>query len=115
MRVGQTVVIVGASVAGGTAAATLREEGYDGRLVLVGAEELPPYERPPLSKEVLRGEEPAASAFLRPVWTGCSTCVRSGTQRGSRRLRAPGVTRSWSAWGSSGQRSRRRFARWAWE
>lgn len=66
MRVGQTVVIVGASVAGGTAAATLREEGYDGRLVLVGAEELPPYERPPLSKEVLRGEEPAASAFLRP-------------------------------------------------
>lgn len=59
-------MIVGASLAGGTAAAALREEGYDGRLVLIGAEDLPPYERPPLSKEVLRGEQPVESALLRP-------------------------------------------------
>jgi 3-phenylpropionate/trans-cinnamate dioxygenase ferredoxin reductase subunit len=52
----QTFVIVGASLAGAKAAETLREEGYDGRLVLLGAETVRPYERPPLSKEYLRGE-----------------------------------------------------------
>jgi 3-phenylpropionate/trans-cinnamate dioxygenase ferredoxin reductase component len=61
-----TVVVVGAGLAGGTAAATLREEGFEGRLLLIGAEELPPYERPPLSKEVLRGERDLASTFVRP-------------------------------------------------
>jgi 3-phenylpropionate/trans-cinnamate dioxygenase ferredoxin reductase subunit len=52
----QTFVIVGASLAGAKAAETLRAEGFDGRIVLVGAEEVRPYERPPLSKEYLRGE-----------------------------------------------------------
>jgi 3-phenylpropionate/trans-cinnamate dioxygenase ferredoxin reductase subunit len=52
----QTFVIVGASLAGAKAAETLREEGFDGRVVLVGAEAERPYERPPLSKEYLRGE-----------------------------------------------------------
>ncbi len=52
----QTHVIVGASLAGAKAAETLREEGFDGRVVLVGAEEERPYERPPLSKDYLRGE-----------------------------------------------------------
>jgi 3-phenylpropionate/trans-cinnamate dioxygenase ferredoxin reductase component len=52
----QTHVIVGASLAGAKAAETLREEGFDGRLVLVGAEQERPYERPPLSKDYLRGE-----------------------------------------------------------
>jgi 3-phenylpropionate/trans-cinnamate dioxygenase ferredoxin reductase component len=52
----QTFVIVGASLAGAKAAETLRQEGFDGRIVLVGAEEERPYERPPLSKEYLRGE-----------------------------------------------------------
>jgi 3-phenylpropionate/trans-cinnamate dioxygenase ferredoxin reductase component len=52
----QTFVIVGASLAGAKAAETLREEGFDGRVVLIGAEEERPYERPPLSKEYLRGE-----------------------------------------------------------
>ena len=52
----QTHVIVGASLAGVKAAETLREEGFDGRVVLVGAEEERPYERPPLSKDYLRGE-----------------------------------------------------------
>jgi 3-phenylpropionate/trans-cinnamate dioxygenase ferredoxin reductase component len=52
----QTFVIVGASLAGAKAAETLRQEGFDGRLVLVGAENERPYERPPLSKDYLRGE-----------------------------------------------------------
>jgi 3-phenylpropionate/trans-cinnamate dioxygenase ferredoxin reductase subunit len=53
----RTFVIVGAGLAGAAAAAGLREQGYDGRLVMIGAEPHPPYERPPLSKEYLRGEE----------------------------------------------------------
>jgi 3-phenylpropionate/trans-cinnamate dioxygenase ferredoxin reductase component len=52
-------VIVGASLAGAKAAETLREEGFDGRVVLVGAESERPYERPPLSKDYLRGEADA--------------------------------------------------------
>src|SRR5436190_6898647 len=52
----QTFVIVGASLTGAKAAETLRAEGFDGRLVLVGAEQERPYERPPLSKDYLRGE-----------------------------------------------------------
>src|SRR5215211_729661 len=52
----QTHVIVGASLAGAKAAETLRAEGFDGRVVLIGAEEERPYERPPLSKEYVRGE-----------------------------------------------------------
>lgn len=49
-------VIVGASLAGAKAAETLREEGFDGRIILLGAEPARPYERPALSKEYLRGE-----------------------------------------------------------
>jgi 3-phenylpropionate/trans-cinnamate dioxygenase ferredoxin reductase subunit len=52
----QTFVIIGAGLAGAKAAQTLRHEGFDGRLVLVGAEDERPYERPPLSKDYLRGE-----------------------------------------------------------
>lgn len=61
----RTFVIVGASLTGATAAATLRDEGFDGRVVLVGAEPVPPYERPPLSKEFLRGEQPFEEQFVR--------------------------------------------------
>lgn len=61
----KTFVIVGANLAGGRAAETLRAEGFDGRVVLVGEEPHRPYERPPLSKEVLRGEKEPATAFLR--------------------------------------------------
>jgi len=65
----RTFVVVGASLAGGTAAATLREEGFDGRLVLIGDESLLPYERPGLSKRYLRGEESADQLFVRaPDW-----------------------------------------------
>jgi 3-phenylpropionate/trans-cinnamate dioxygenase ferredoxin reductase component len=52
----QTHIIVGASLAGAKAAETLRAEGFDGRVVLIGAERERPYERPPLSKDYLRGE-----------------------------------------------------------
>jgi 3-phenylpropionate/trans-cinnamate dioxygenase ferredoxin reductase component len=52
----QTHVIVGAGLAGAKAAETLRREGFDGRVVLVGAEDVRPCERPPLSKDYLRGE-----------------------------------------------------------
>jgi 3-phenylpropionate/trans-cinnamate dioxygenase ferredoxin reductase subunit len=52
----QTFIIVGASLAGAKAAETLRSEGFDGRVVLIGAEHERPYERPPLSKEYVRGE-----------------------------------------------------------
>jgi 3-phenylpropionate/trans-cinnamate dioxygenase ferredoxin reductase component len=60
----QTFVIVGASLAGGKAAETLRQEGFTGRVVLVGEETMPPYERPPLSKGYLIGSEPREKAFL---------------------------------------------------
>src|SRR5215218_6420455 len=52
----QTHVIVGASLAGAKAAETLRDDGFGGRVVLIGAEAERPYERPPLSKDYLRGE-----------------------------------------------------------
>src|SRR3954470_11997931 len=52
----ETFVIVGASLAGAKAAETLREEGFDGRVVLVGEEAERPYERPSLSKDYLRGD-----------------------------------------------------------
>ena len=52
----QTFLIAGASLAGARAAEALRAEGFDGRVLLVGAEAERPYERPPLSKEYLRGE-----------------------------------------------------------
>jgi 3-phenylpropionate/trans-cinnamate dioxygenase ferredoxin reductase subunit len=56
MTADRTLVIVGASLAGAKAAEAARDTGFDGRVVLVGTEDEPPYERPPLSKAVLRGE-----------------------------------------------------------
>src|SRR4249919_3629270 len=61
----RTFVGVGAGLCGATAVATLRSEGFDGRIVLIGAEELQPYERPPLSKEYLRGEDPLEQILVR--------------------------------------------------
>jgi 3-phenylpropionate/trans-cinnamate dioxygenase ferredoxin reductase subunit len=56
MTTDKTFVIAGAGLAGAKAAETLRAEGFDGRLMLIGAERVRPYERPPLSKDYLRGE-----------------------------------------------------------
>jgi 3-phenylpropionate/trans-cinnamate dioxygenase ferredoxin reductase subunit len=61
----ETLVIVGANLTGGEAAATLRQEGFDGRVVLIGAEPRAPYERPPLSKQYLRGEVSFEQALVR--------------------------------------------------
>ena len=62
----QTFVIVGASLAGAKAAETLREEGFDGRVVLIGSESERPYERPPLTKDYLRAESPREKGYVHP-------------------------------------------------
>ncbi len=62
----ETFVIVGASLTGGGAAAALRQEGFDGRVILIGAEPQLPYERPPLSKDYLRGESSFEQALVQP-------------------------------------------------
>jgi len=59
-----TFVIIGAGQAGAWVARTLRAEGFAGRIVLIGAEPHAPYERPPLSKAVLKGEAAADAATL---------------------------------------------------
>ena len=61
------IVIVGASLAGGTAAVTLREEGFDGDIVLIGAESQLPYNRPPLSKGYLRGQDRFDDQLVKPA------------------------------------------------
>src|SRR5881628_2040346 len=53
----QRIVIIGAALAGATAAVTLRDEGFEGEMKLIGAERQLPYNRPPLSKGYLRGVE----------------------------------------------------------
>src|SRR3954454_15189091 len=61
-----THVIVGGGLAGAKAAQALREEGFEGSIVLVSAEPELPYERPPLSKDYLRGESPREKARVHP-------------------------------------------------
>jgi 3-phenylpropionate/trans-cinnamate dioxygenase ferredoxin reductase subunit len=60
------VLIVGGGLAGASAAAALREEGYDGAVLVVGREPDPPYERPPASKDYLRGESERHHALVHP-------------------------------------------------
>jgi 3-phenylpropionate/trans-cinnamate dioxygenase ferredoxin reductase component len=64
----RSVVIVGAGLAGSRCAETLRAEGFDGRILLVGDEALPPYERPALSKEYLAGERGKIELRPRAHW-----------------------------------------------
>ena len=61
-----TFLIVGASLAGAKAAEELREQGFDGRVTLIGAEPERPYERPPLTKDYLRSESERAQAYVHP-------------------------------------------------
>ncbi len=58
------IVVVGASLAGLAAASTLRSEGFTGSLTLIGSERFEPYDRPPLSKQVLDGWVPAQRTAL---------------------------------------------------
>ena len=75
------IVVIGAGQAGGWAARTLRDEGYDGAVTVIGDEPYPPYERPPLSKEVLLGREPAESSYLWPegAFAEWGVALRTGT------------------------------------
>jgi 3-phenylpropionate/trans-cinnamate dioxygenase ferredoxin reductase subunit len=67
----QTVVIVGIGLAGGNAAVTLRQEGWRGRILLLGSEPTIPFGRPPLSKTYLRGEEDLSGWYVKPAdWYG---------------------------------------------
>ena len=59
-----TFVVVGGGLAGAKAVETLREEGFEGHVVLVAREAVPPYERPPLSKEVLTGKKERETVFV---------------------------------------------------
>ncbi|MBI4261193.1 MAG: FAD-dependent oxidoreductase [Actinobacteria bacterium] len=65
-RSAERIVVVGAGLTGASAAVALREEGFDGPVLLIGAEPLYPYERPPLSKAFLRGEASADDALVQP-------------------------------------------------
>jgi 3-phenylpropionate/trans-cinnamate dioxygenase ferredoxin reductase subunit len=64
---GKPMVIVGGGLAGGNAAATLRDEGFQGRVVLIGREPGIPFGRPPLSKTYLRSEEDLDGWYVRPA------------------------------------------------
>src|SRR6266850_130177 len=66
----RSIVIVGASLAGLRSAESLRDAGFDGRLTLIGDEIYEPYDRPPLSKQVLTGKIDATQTGLparRPI------------------------------------------------
>ena len=78
----RTFVIAGAGHAGGRAAEALRSADFDGRIVLIGEENYPPYERPPLSKELLRGDDGVERTFLNPAefYAGKGIEHRPGTR-----------------------------------
>jgi 3-phenylpropionate/trans-cinnamate dioxygenase ferredoxin reductase component len=77
----EPIVIVGGGLAAGSAVTELREAGHDGDIVLFADEHHVPYERPPLSKAVLRGEKPAESAYVQPAswYAEHDVVVRTGT------------------------------------
>ncbi|MAK61182.1 MAG: pyridine nucleotide-disulfide oxidoreductase [Ponticaulis sp.] len=66
MSVESSVVVIGAGQAGGQAAVSLRQFGYEGQIHLVGEEAAPPYQRPPLSKDYLKGKLERERLFLKP-------------------------------------------------
>ena len=88
------IAIVGASLAGLRAAETLRDRGFDGELTLIGDEPHRPYDRPPLSKQVLQGAwEPEQTFFRRRTDTTHwpSTCGLACAR--CRSTSAPGASR----------------------
>jgi len=76
------VLIVGAGQAAAQAAISLRMANFAGSITMVGAEALPPYERPPLSKDYLAGEKEAARLLLRPetFWADKNVTLHLGTR-----------------------------------
>ena len=77
------ILIVGAGLAGARCAEVLRAGGYDGRILVVGDEPHPPYERPALSKELLVGSRAAAELALRKPGFWAATGSSSGWGRAS--------------------------------
>jgi len=97
------IVIVGGGLAAGTAVTELREQGYDGDLVVLAGEAHVPYERPPLSKGYLTGEKAAESAYVHPSdWyadhgVDLRTGVRAtGLDPEAHSVTAGGETLTWS-------------------
>ncbi len=84
------IVIVGAGQAGGRAAQTLRGTGFTGRVVLIGEEALPPYERPPLSKDLLAGTMPPEKTYLGPTEQYAEQGIELWTETRAERLDAAG-------------------------
>lgn len=76
------VVIVGAGQGGAQVAISLRQNGFEGSIALVGRELEPPYERPPLSKEYMLGEKSFERLYLRPreFWEGKDVALLLGTE-----------------------------------
>jgi len=76
-----TLAIIGASLAGAKAAEGARDAGYDGRILLIGDEPVAPYERPPLSKGLLRGETDIDAARVHPDGFYCDHDIDLITDR----------------------------------
>src|SRR5215471_10763454 len=89
----RSVVVVGASLAGLRATESLRRDGFDGRIVLVGAETHLPYDRPPLSKQLLAGEwEPQELALRRAPYDELEIDLRRGVRATARDVAGREVT-----------------------
>jgi NADPH-dependent 2,4-dienoyl-CoA reductase/sulfur reductase-like enzyme len=105
MKTPRRIFVVGAGLAGARCAETLRAEGYDGELLLVGDEPRAPYERPALSKEFLAGTRSLDDLALRPTsfWTEKQVELRLGSRvvavdRGARTaMTARNETLAWDA------------------
>ena len=67
MSADQKIVIIGAGQAGGQAAVSLRQAGFEGTITMIGDEPAPPYQRPPLSKAYLKGKLDRERLFLKPL------------------------------------------------
>ena len=82
MTEARTFVVVGAGQAGGWTAKTLRDEGFAGRIVLIGDEAYAPYERPPLSKDALLGTAPVEKCYIWPPesWKDLKVELRLGAR-----------------------------------
>lgn len=86
----RTIVIVGAGLGAARAAANLRKEGFDGRVLMLGEEPEVPYERPPLSKDYLRGTKARDAVRVKPAddWAAEGIEVLTGTRATDLDLRA---------------------------
>ena len=75
------VIIVGTGHGGAQAAIALRQKGHEGSIVMIGRDAVPPYERPPLSKEYLAGDKPFERIMIRPekFWADKGIELRLGS------------------------------------